>query len=396
MLSERINRIQPSPTMAISAQSKAMRAAGEDVISFDIGEPDFDTPEAIKEACIQALRDGDTKYTAANGTPKLREAIAQKMKRENRLVYTPDEITVGCGGKHVLYNIFQSILNPGDEVIIPAPYWVSYPDQVLLADGVPVILQTTQENEFKITPQQLDDCLKSHPRVKAFVINSPSNPTGAVYSPEALKEICKVLENYPNVLVISDEVYEHMVYEPHQQYSVATFSEEFQNRTILALSCSKSYSMTGWRIGWTCSNLELAKAMSKLESQSTSNPTSFAQAGAIKALELGPNAEMMAEFQKRGSVMRELLKDIPGFDCMEPQGAFYHFPKVSRLFGVMVDRDTQIDSAATLAKYLLKTAKVACVPGEGFGAPDHLRFSYANSMENIKRGIDRILNVLPE
>jgi Aspartate/tyrosine/aromatic aminotransferase len=188
MLSERINRIQPSPTMAISAQSKAMRAAGEDVISFDIGEPDFDTPEPIKEACIQAIMDGDTKYTAANGTPKLREAIAKKMQRENRLVYTPDEITVGCGGKHVLYNIFQSILNPGDEVIIPAPYWVSYPDQVLLADGVPVILQTTQENEFKITPQQLDDCLKSHPRVKAFVINSPSNPTGAVYSPEALKE----------------------------------------------------------------------------------------------------------------------------------------------------------------------------------------------------------------
>jgi aspartate aminotransferase len=396
MLSERINRIQPSPTMAISAQSKAMRAAGEDVISFDIGEPDFDTPEAIKEACIQAIMDGDTKYTAANGTPKLREAIAQKMKRENRLVYTPDEITVGCGGKHVLYNIFQSILNPGDEVIIPAPYWVSYPDQVLLADGVPVILQTTQENEFKITPQQLDDCLKSHPRVKAFVINSPSNPTGAVYSPEALKELCKVLENYPNVLVISDEVYEHMVYKPHEQYSVATYSEEFKNRTILALSCSKSYSMTGWRIGWTCSNLELAKAMSKLSSQSTSNPTSFAQAGAIKALELGPDAAMMAEFEKRGSVMRELLKDIPGFECMKPQGAFYHFPKVSGLFGVMVDRDTQIDSASTLAKYLLKTAKVACVPGEGFGAPDHIRFSYANSMENIKRGIDRILNVLPE
>lgn len=396
MLSERINRIQPSPTMAISAQSKAMRAAGEDVISFDIGEPDFDTPDAIKEACIKALRDGDTKYTAAQGTPKLREAIAAKMQRENKLAYSPDEITVACGGKHALYNIFQSILNPGDEVIIPAPYWVSYPDQVLLADGVPVILKTTQESEFKITPEQLDACLNAHPRAKAFVLNSPSNPTGAVYSPDALKELCKVLDNHPNVLVISDEVYEHMVYEPHQQYSVATYSEEFKERTVLVLSCSKSYSMTGWRIGWTCSNLDLAKAMGKLESQSTSNPTSFAQAGAIAALEYGPDAAMMAEFQKRGSVMRELLKDVPGFDCIHPQGAFYHFPKVSNLFGVMVDRTTQIDSADTLAKYLLKSAKVAVVPGEGFGAPDHLRFSYANSMENIKRGINRILDVLPE
>ena len=396
MLSERINRIQPSPTMAISAQSKAMRAAGEDVISFDIGEPDFDTPEAIKEACIKALRDGDTKYTAANGTPKLREAIVAKMRRENKLQYTPDEITVACGGKHALYNIFQSILNPGDEVIIPAPYWVSYPDQVLLADGVPVILQTTQESEFKITAGQLDDCLAAHPRAKAFVINSPSNPTGAVYSPETLQEICRVLEKYPNVLVISDEVYEHMVYAPNRQYSVASFSEEFKARTCLVLSCSKSYSMTGWRIGWTCSSPELAKAMSKLESQSTSNPTSFAQAGAIAALELGPNREMMAEFERRGGIMRELLKDIPGFDCMQPQGAFYHFPKVSDLFGKMVDRETQLTSADVLAKYLLKTAKVAVVPGEGFGAPDHLRFSYANSLENIKRGIDRILQVLPE
>jgi aspartate aminotransferase len=396
MLSERINRIQPSPTLAISAQSKALRAAGEDVISFDIGEPDFDTPEPIKLACISALGAGDTKYTAASGTPKLREAIAQKMQRENKLKYSPDEITVACGGKHALYNIFQSILNPGDEVIIPAPYWVSYPDQVLLADGVPVILQTTQESEFKITPEQLEECLKTHPRAKAFVMNSPSNPTGAVYSPEALQAICKVLDNYPHVLVISDEVYEHMVYAPHRQYSVASYSEEFKDRTVLVLSCSKSYSMTGWRIGWTCSNLELAKAMGKLESQSTSNPTSFAQAGAIKALELGPDAAMMAEFEKRGKVMRELLKDVPGFECMNPQGAFYHFPKVSNLFGIMVDKDTQINSANDLAKYLLKAAKVACVPGEGFGAPDHLRFSYANSMENIKRGINRILEVLPE
>ena len=246
MLSERVNRIQPSPTLAISAKAKAMRAAGEDVISFDVGEPDFDTPDHIKEACIAALKAGDTKYTAAAGTPKLREAICRKMQRENKLNYSPDQIVVSCGGKHSLFNIFQSILNPGDEVIIPAPYWVSYPDQVLLADGVPVILQAGQDQGFKITAQQLDDCLKSHTRVKAVIINSPSNPTGAVYSPDALRELCQVLERHPNVLIISDEVYEHMVYEPHQQWSVALYNEEFQQRTVLVHSLSKTYSMTGW------------------------------------------------------------------------------------------------------------------------------------------------------
>ncbi|HVF09554.1 MAG TPA: pyridoxal phosphate-dependent aminotransferase, partial [Abditibacteriaceae bacterium] len=348
MLSERINRIQPSPTMVISSQAKAMRAAGENVLSFDIGEPDFDTPEAIKEACMQALRNGETKYGDAAGSLKFREAICRKLQRENKLHYAPEQIVVSCGGKHALYNIFQSILDPGDEVIIPAPYWVSYPDQVLLADGVPVFIYAGQEQGFKITPQQLDDCLKAHPRVRAVVINSPSNPTGAVYSPEALRELCGVLENYPNVLVISDEVYEHMVYEPNQQWSVACHSEEFQRRTVLVHSFSKSYAMTGWRLGWTSSTPELAKAMTKLQSQSTSNPTSFAQAGAIAALENPVDAAMMSEFQHRGKVMRELIKDIPGFSCARPEGAFYLFPKVSGLFGVMVDKETQISSATDL------------------------------------------------
>lgn len=396
MLSERINRIQPSPTLTISAKAKAMRAAGEDVISFDVGEPDFDTPEHIKEACIAALRSGDTKYTAAAGTPKLREAICRKLQVENKLTYTPDQIVVSAGGKHSLYNIFQTILNPGDEVIIPAPYWVSYPDQVLLADGVPVFLSAGQEQGFKITAQQLSDCLDAHPRAKAVVINSPSNPTGAVYTPDALRELAKVLENHPNVLVISDEVYEHMVYAPNQQWSIASYSEEFQHRTILVHSLSKTYSMTGWRIGWTSSSKELASAMGKLQSQSTSNPTSFAQAGAIAALEGPIDKAMMAEFERRGKVMRELLNDIPGFDCVRPEGAFYAFPKVSGLFGVMVDKDTQIQTPTDLTTYLLKAAKVAVVPGEGFGAPEHVRFSYANSMENIKEGVNRILRVLPE
>lgn len=396
MLSERINRIQPSPTLAISAKSKAMRAAGEDVISFDVGEPDFDTPEHIKEACIAALRAGDTKYTAAAGTPALREAVSRKLQRENKMTYSSDQIVVSSGGKHSLYNIFQTILNAGDEVLIPAPYWVSYPDQVLLADGVPVIITTTQEQGFKMTPQQLDDTLKQHPRAKALVLNSPSNPTGAVYTPAQLKELCEVLDHYPNVLVISDEIYEHMVYAPNEQWSVARHSEEFARRTIIVQGVSKSYSMTGWRIGWTASTKELAAAMGKLQSQSTSNPVSFAQAGAIAALEGGVNQQMMAEFEKRGKVIRELLNDVPGFECARPEGAFYAFPKVSGIFGVMVERDTQLQSAADLAAYLLRVAKVAVVPGEGFGAPDHVRFSYANSMENIKEGVRRILNVLPE
>ena len=396
MLSERINRIQPSPTLAVSTRAKAMRAAGEDVLSFDVGEPDFDTPEHIKEACIKALRDGDTKYTAAPGTPALREAVVRKLARENRLQIAPEQVVVSCGGKHSLYNIFQSILNPGDEVIIPAPYWVSYPDQVLLADGAPVFIHAGQEQGFKITSQQLDECLKSHSRVKAVVLNSPSNPTGAVYTPDHLRELCAVLENYPDVLIISDEIYEHMVYAPNEQWSVAKYSDDFLKRTILVQGCSKTYAMTGWRIGWTVSSKELAGAMSKLQSQSTSNPTSFAQAGAVAALDGGIDAAMMAEFEKRGKVMRELLKDVPGFSCAKPEGAFYCFPKVDGIFGVMVERDTQINSANDLTEYLLRVAKVAVVPGEGFGAPNHVRFSYANSMENIKAGINRILQVLPE
>ncbi len=396
MLSERINRIQPSPTLAISAKSKAMKAAGEDVIMFDVGEPDFDTPQHIKDACIEALQNGDTKYTAAAGTPKLREAIVRKLQRENKLQYTPEQIVVSCGGKHSLYNIFQSILNAGDEVVIPAPYWVSYPDQVLLAEGVPVIVQTTQEAGFKMSPQQLDDVLKSHPRVKAVVLNSPSNPTGAVYSPDALRELCRVLDEYPHVLVITDEIYEHMVYAPNEQWSVAHYSEDFARRVVIVQGCSKTYAMTGWRIGWTVSSKELASAMSKLQSQSTSNPTSFAQAGAIAALDGGPDLAMLAEFEKRGKVMRELLNDVPGWECIRPEGAFYAFPKVSGMFGVMVGKDEQLNSATDLSNYLLRVAKVAVVPGEGFGAPDHVRFSYANSMENIKEGIRRILQVLPE
>ena len=396
MLSERINAIQPSPTLAVSARAKAMRAAGQDVLSFDVGEPDFDTPQHIKDACIKALENGDTKYTAAPGTPKLRAAIAAKLARENGLDYTPEQIVVSCGGKHSLFNIFQSVINPGDEVLIPAPYWVSYPDQVLLAEGTPVFLPTTQETGFRISPAQLEEALKEHPKARAFVMNSPSNPTGAVYPPDDLRALCEVLDRYPDLLVITDEIYEHMVYPPNTQWSMAKFSPEFQQRCVIVQGVSKTYAMTGWRIGWTASTTELAKAMGKLQSQSTSNPTSFAQAGAVAALEGPIPTEMLETFRKRGGIMRELLQDVPGFEVPAPEGAFYLFPKVSGVFGKMVGKDRQINSAQDLTNYLLEEAGVACVPGEGFGAPDHVRFSYAASLENIKGGVKRILRVLPE
>jgi aspartate aminotransferase len=396
MLSERINRIQPSPTLAVSAKAKAMRAAGEDVISFDAGEPDYDTPQHIKVAAITALENGDTKYTAAPGTPKFRQTIADKLARVNGLTYGADDIVVSTGGKHSLYNIFQTVLNPGDEVLIPAPYWVSYPDQVLLADGVPVIMPTGAETGFKITPEQLENTLKEHPRAKVFVMNSPSNPSGAVYSPEALKQLCEVLERYPNVLVISDELYEHMVYAPAEQWSMAKFSPEFQKRTIIVQGLSKTYAMTGWRLGWTASTTEIAKAMGKLQSQSTSNPTSFAQAGGVAALEGPLPVEMLKEFEYRGKIIRELLNDVPGFECPKPEGAFYVFPNVTGVFGKAVATGQIIQTSTDLTNYLLEYAKVAAVPGEGFGAPGYVRFSYANSLDNIKEGIKRILNALPE
>jgi len=396
MLSQRIQRIQPSPTLAVSARAKAMRAAGEDVISFDAGEPDYDTPQHIKDACIAALQGGDTKYTAAPGTPKFRAVIAQKMMRVNGLEYQSDDIVVSSGGKHSLYNIFQSILDEGDEVLIPAPYWVSYPDQVMLAGGTPVILQTGVASGFKISPEQLQETLKEHPNAKALVMNSPSNPSGAVYSPETLQKLCEVLEPYPNVLVISDELYEHMVYAPAQQWSMAKFSPEFQKRCVIVQGLSKTYAMTGWRLGWTASTPELAKAMGKLQSQSTSNPTSFAQAGGVAALEGPLPSEMLAAFEKRGHIAHELLSDVPGFEVPKPEGSFYLFPKVSGLFGVMVGKDRQLNTATDLTNYLLEVAKVAAVPGEGFGAPEHVRFSYANSLENLKEGVRRILEVLPE
>lgn len=393
LVSERANRIKPSPTLAISAQAKRLRAQGVDVISFDVGEPDFDTPEAIKQAAIEALQEGFTKYTAAAGIDELRTAICRKLKEENNLSYEPNQIVVSCGAKHSLYNIFQAMLNPGDEVVIPAPYWVSYPDQVLLADGKPVFVTGTEEQGFKITAEQLEAAIT--PRTRAVVMNSPSNPTGAIYTPLELRELAEVVLRHENVYVVSDEIYERLVYDGAEQVSIASFSDEIKQRTIVVNGFSKTFSMTGWRLGYTASDVDLANAMSKIQSQSTSNPTSFVQVGGVSALQL-PDEEinaMVAEFDRRCRRIVELLNDIPGVSCRKPQGAFYAFANVSGAFGKTYNGKF-VETSDALSKYLLEEAKVAIVPGEGFGMGTHARLSYATSMENIEKGLGRIKKAL--
>ncbi len=388
-VSERSQRITPSPTLAISAKAKRLRAQGVDVISFDAGEPDFDTPAHIKQAAIDALNAGFTKYTAAAGTDDLRAAICEKLQRENGLAYEPANIVVSCGGKHALYNIAQATLNPGDEVVIPAPYWVSYPDQVLLNDGKPVIVAATAETAFKISPAQLAAALTA--RTRLVVINSPSNPTGTVYTPDELRALAAVLAAHPTTLVISDEIYEHNLYDGNEQWSIARYSDDLKRRTLVTNSFSKTYSMTGWRLGWTACEKPLADAIGKIQSQSTSNPTSFAQAGAVAALR-GPQdcvAKMCAEFDRRRKRIVQLLNEIPSVTCLLPGGAFYVFPDVSGLFGKTLNGST-INSANDLSEYLLSHAKVSVVPGEGFGAPNHVRLSYATSFGQIEAGVARI------
>jgi aspartate aminotransferase len=395
LVSERANRIKPSPTLAISAKAKRLRAQGVDVISFDVGEPDFDTPAAVKQAAIDALQKGFTKYTVATGIDELRSAICHKLKEENSLTYDPNQIVVSCGAKHSLYNIFQAMLNPGDEVIIPAPYWVSYPDQVLLADGKPVHVTGTEEQGFKITAAQLEEAIT--PRTRAVVVNSPSNPTGAVYTPQELRELAEVVLRYKDVYVISDEIYERLIYDSAEQVSIASFGEDIKQRTVVVNGFSKTFSMTGWRLGYTASDMNLANAMSKIQSQSTSNPTSFAQVGGVAALQL-PDGEinaMVAEFDRRCRRIVELLNDIPGVSCRKPQGAFYAFANVSGTFHKHYHQNL-IETADDLAKYLLEEARVAIVPGEGFGMGTHGRLSYATSMENIEEGLRRMKEALTE
>lgn len=387
-LAEFTRHLKPSETLAISAKAKALRAQGREVIDFSVGEPDFNTPDNVIKAAEHAMAEGFTKYTQASGLPALRQAIADKLKRENGLDYAAEQIIVSCGAKHVLYNLAMVLVDPGDEVIIPGPYWVTYPTQVEMAGGVPVIIPTTAEEGFKITGAVLRRYLT--PATKGIILNSPCNPTGAVYTPEELQDLAEVLAG-TGLYVITDEIYEHMVYDGLQQISIATLSPELKERCIVVNGVSKSFSMTGWRVGYCAGPAEVIAACGHLQSQSTSNPTAFAQMGAIEAL-TGPQdsvGEMAAAFLQRRDFVVDRLNAIDGISCPMPQGAFYTFPKINALFGRRANGRALSDSAEVV-DYLLDAAGVAAVPGEAFGANDHLRLSYALSMEDLRAGLDRV------
>jgi len=387
-VSERSKLVKPSVTLALAAKAQAMRAQGVDLVNFTAGEPDFDTPQRIKDAAVQALKKGMTKYTDVRGIEPLREAVAKKYLKEFALQYSKDEVLVSCGGKHALYNIFQATIDPGDEVIIPSPYWVSYSDMVLLAGGVPKLIPTTEANGFRITPKELKGAMTS--RTRAFVFNSPSNPTGAAYGFEEIQGLCRILEQH-NCLILSDDIYEKIVYDGFRFHSIVSVSPSLRERTIIFNSLSKTYAMTGWRIGYALGPAAVISAAAKIQSQSTSNPTSFAQVAAIEAL-AGPQDEvqqMVGEFQKRRDLIVKRLKGMPGISCFNPQGAFYVFPNVGSLLGKKAG-EFKLASAGDFAEYLLQEARVLAVPGEDFGSTENIRISYATSLEEIEKGCDRI------
>ena len=378
-ISQRAASLAPSLTLAIDSKAKAMKAAGEDVVGFGAGEPDFDTPQHIKDAAIKALASGFTKYTPSSGIPELREAVAAKFQRENGLTYKPSQVIVSCGGKHSCYNVILATCEAGDEVIIPAPYWLSYPEMAKLAGATPVIIETTDKTEFKVTPQQLRAAIT--PRTRLFVLNSPSNPTGSVYTPEEIKALGDICVE-KGVLIMSDEIYEHLLYDGAKVKSVASFSQAHYDHTIVVHGFAKAWSMTGWRLGWCAAPEPIAKAIDAIQSHSTSNPTSFAQKGAVAAL-TGPQDHLpkwLAEFSKRREFAFKKLNSIPGISCVNAKGAFYLFPNISKI---------GLNSSDFCAK-LLEQQKVAAVPGIAFGADDYLRISYATSMANIEKGLDRM------
>ena len=382
-LSKKSMGISESPTLAIDAKYKAMKAEGQDVIGFGAGEPDFDTPEHIKQAAIDAINDGFTKYTPAAGTVELKKAICAKLEKENGLSYKPNQIVVSNGAKHSLVNAFGAILNPGDEVIIPAPYWVSYPEMVKLADGVPVTLMTTEENGFRFTIDEMRAAIT--PKTRAIVINSPSNPTGMMYTEDDLRALAELAVE-KNIYIVSDEIYEHLIYDGRKHISIASFGEEIQKLVIVVNGVSKSYAMTGWRIGYTASAPEIAKIMSNVQSHATSNPCSVSQKAAVAAIS-GPQDQikpMLAAFQKRRDYMVSRINSMAGVSCLKPEGAFYVMMNISKLLGKYAD------SADELCAKLLEEVKLALVPGTGFEAPNYVRWSYATSMENIEKGLDRL------
>ncbi len=388
VLSDRAKSLKPSPTLAINAKAKSMQAQGIQVISFGAGEPDFDTPENIKQAAKKAIDDGFTKYTPVGGIDELKDAIINKFKRDSRITYKRSEILVSCGGKHSFYNLAQAIFDQGDEVIVPAPYWVSYPPMVALAGGTPIIVETSEKNEFKITPDDLKRIVT--PRTKALIMCSPSNPTGSAYERKDLERIAEIAIS-KNLIVISDEIYEKIVYDGFQFVSIASLSEEMKRKTIIVHGVAKTYAMTGWRIGYTAGSEEIISAMNNIQSQSTSNPTSIAQKASVEAL-AGPQDEvgkMVSAFAQRRNYIVDRLNKMPGVSCYKPAGAFYVFPNFSSYYG-RSHQGKKIENSTHLADFFLDVARVAVVPGVEFGADPFERLSYATSMENIKEGLNRI------
>ncbi len=385
IVSNSLKRIKPSPTIAVTSKAREMRAAGKDVIGLGAGEPDFDTPDNIKEAAIEAIRKGDTKYTAVDGTPALKKAIQAKFSRENDLSYNLDQISVGTGGKQVLYNAFMATINKGDEVIIPAPYWVSYPDIVLLAGGKPKIIKCDEKNNFKLTPEKLTKAVSK--KTKWIIINSPSNPTGSGYTKDEIIALSKILIKYKNLYILSDDIYEHITYDGFKFFTIAQI-EKLKSRTLTMNGVSKSYSMTGWRIGYAAGPKEIIKAMAKIQSQSTSNPTSISQAAAVEALNGTQDfiSERSNSFKERRNFVVDSLNNIKGLSCLSPEGAFYVFPNCKKL----LNKKTKLKTDKDFVEKLLEKAEVAVVQGSAFGLDGYFRISYATSMENLKKAMDRI------
>jgi len=392
ILSSRARGLKPSPTLAINAKAKSMQAQGIKVVSFGAGEPDFDTPENIKRAAIKAIQEGFTKYTAVGGIDELKDAVIQKFKRDSDLTYKRSEILVSCGGKHSFYNLAQALFDQGDEVIIPAPYWVSYPPMVSLAGAAPVIIGTCEEDDFKITPEGLKRAIT--PKTKALVLNSPCNPTGSAYTKKDLERIAEIAISH-NFFIISDEIYEKIVYDGFEFRSIASLGEEIRKRTIIVHGVAKTYAMTGWRIGYTAGSEEIISAMNNIQSQSTSNPTSIAQKASVEAL-IGPQDEvgkMVSAFAQRRNYIVDRLNKIEGVSCYKPIGAFYVFPNFSHYYG-RTYQGKKINNSTDLADFFLDVARVAVVPGVEFGADPFERLSYATSMEDIHEGLDRIEEAL--
>ena len=389
IISDNLKRIKPSPTLAVTQKARELKAAGKDVIGLGAGEPDFDTPDNIKEAAIEAIKKGDTKYTAVDGTPTLKEAIINKFKRENNLNYKSDEITVGAGGKHVIYNLMMATLNKGDEVLIPAPYWVSYPDIVLLAGGSPIVIECSEEQGFKLTAKDLESKINNN--TKWLILNSPSNPTGACYSEQELKNLSQVLKRKPHVNILSDDIYEHVTYDGLKFFTLAQVPE-LKSRVVTMNGVSKSYAMTGWRIGYAGGPKDVIKAIAKIQSQSTTNPSSISQAAAVEALNGKQDFISIRSkaFQERRDFVVNSLNSIDGINCLNPQGAFYVFPNCKKLIGKKDKEGKKIENDSDFVQLLLENYGIAVVQGSAFGLEGFFRVSYATSMENLEKAMKKI------